>query len=199
MSRLIESIRLYNGNFARLELHQARVDRAAKALFNRTLDWQISDLLHAQAYPATGLYKCRVLYDASTVQVEFSAYQPKLINTLKLVSADAFDYTHKYEDRTAIERALGFRDGCDDILMVKNGLITDTSYANIVFEKDGQWFTPESFLLPGTMRHYLLETKQIEQVAITVDQLARYQHFKLINAILEFDSPAQPVANIILS
>jgi 4-amino-4-deoxychorismate lyase len=198
MSRLIESIRLYNGSFARLELHQARVDRAAKALFNRKLDWQISDLLHAQAYPPTGLYKCRVLYDVSTVQVEFSAYQPKLISTLKLASADAFDYTHKYEDRTAIERALGLRDGCDDILMVKNGLITDTSYANIVFEKDGQWFTPESFLLPGTMRHYLLETKQIEQAAIAVDQLASYQRFKLINAMLEFDSPAQPIANIIL-
>jgi 4-amino-4-deoxychorismate lyase len=197
MCRLIESIRLFNGVFARLAWHQARVDRASEALFHTKPDWQLHDVLQAQAYPTNGLYKCRVLYDEKLVRIEFSAYQAKPIQTVKLVTVNAIEYSHKYADRTAIEAALALRDGCDDILIVKNGLLTDTSYANIVFGKDGRWFTPESHVLPGTMRQYLLEKGVIETATITVNNFRQYHQYKLINAMLQFDGPALDVSNIL--
>jgi 4-amino-4-deoxychorismate lyase len=47
-------------------------------------------------------------------------------------------------------------EGCDDIIIVRNGFVTDASYANLIFRKGDEWFTPATFLLAGTMRAFLL-------------------------------------------
>ena len=62
------------------------------------------------------------------------------------------DYSFKFSNRKAIDDLLKFRNGCDDILIVRNGLITDTSYSNVVFRKDNMYFTPNFPLLNGTKR-----------------------------------------------
>ena len=51
------------------------------------------------------------------------------------------------------------RGACDEILIIKDGHITDTSISNIVFRlPDGWWLTPFTPLLKGIMRTYLLES-----------------------------------------
>ena len=61
-------------------------------------------------------------------------------------------------------------------------------------------------LLPLTyMNHSGLAVKQmaaqkkIELADISLHEIAAYQHFKLINAMVQFDSPAHPISNIILA
>ena len=55
------------------------------------------------------------------------------------------EYNYKWEDRSQLDALYAKRENVDDILIVKNGLITDTLYANIAFEKSGQWFTTVAF------------------------------------------------------
>jgi 4-amino-4-deoxychorismate lyase len=196
MSRLIESIRLFDGAFSRLELHQARIDNSFRQVFKTNPDWKLEAFLKSQAIPAQGLYKCRVVYDDKSVEVEFAPYQAKTIQTLRLVEDNEIDYRHKWEDRSRLNKLFDMRDNCDDILIVKNGLITDTLYANIVLEKNDKWFTPQSHLLNGTMRQFSLQHGVIKEMDISAANFRQYDRFKLINAMLEFDSPAVDISNI---
>jgi 4-amino-4-deoxychorismate lyase len=85
----------------------------------------------------------------------------------------------------------------DDILIVKNGFLTDTSYANVVLWDDNRWFTPDTPLLAGTKRQYLLDTKQIESRKLHPKDLQHFTHARLINAMLDLDSgPIIPIDQI---
>lgn len=196
MSRLIESIRLYNGQFERLELHQKRVDYSFRAIFKRNPDWSLKMLLEEQAIPKNGLYKCRVVYDDQKQQVEFKPYLTRSIRTLKLVESNYIEYGHKWENRESLEHAFLQRGNFDEILIVKNGLITDSSYANVVFQKHEKWYTPQSCLLPGTMRQFLLDTGVITEHMITEQNLKEFDRCKLINAMLGWDGSVIDVSNI---
>ncbi|KAG2174564.1 hypothetical protein INT44_006827 [Umbelopsis vinacea] len=62
----------------------------------------------------------------------------------------------------------------DVLLFNQNGEITETSIANIAVEKEpGTWITPsvECGLLPGVFRRHLLETGQVQEGVIHVDDL----------------------------
>ena len=196
MSRLIESIQLRNGTFSRLEQHQARVDHSYHQVFGKLPTWRLHNLLMTYEVPAEGLYKCRVVYDAKTVQAEFSRYHVKPVHTLKLIVDDEMAYAHKWEDRSRLNEAMAQRGNCDDILLVKNGLITDTFYANLAFQMNEEWFTPESFLLPGTMRQFLLDRGVLQKRCIDIHNFREFSRVKLINAMLGWDGPVIPIGNI---
>ena len=70
-----------------------------------------------------------------------------------MIDNDDICYPYKYTDRDNINRLIELRGDCDDILIIKNGMVTDSSYANVVFrDLNGNWVTPSTFLLPGTIR-----------------------------------------------
>ena len=74
------------------------------------------------------------------------------VNTLRLVVDDAVDYTYKSTDREGLNRLYARRDGADDVLIVKDGRLTDTSIGNVAFFRDGEkWYTP---LLPLAQGHH---------------------------------------------
>ena len=124
-------------------------------------------------------------------------YTPRPINNLRIVEHDRIHYEFKYADRKTIDRLFELRKNCDDILIVKRGLVTDSSFANIVFRKGKRWYTPWSPLLKGTMRQNLLERDLIIEEEITKEDIKSFETFKLINAMLEFDAPEVPVSNIL--
>lgn len=62
---------------------------------------------------------------------------------------------------------------CDEIIIIKNGLVTDTSFTNIAIYKHGMWLTPKHPLLLGTKRAALLEKGIIQEADITVDDLMK--------------------------
>ena len=86
----------------------------------------------------------------------------------------------------------------DEIIIVQNGQITDTSYSNLVFFDGEKWITPTTYLLNGTMRQSLLQTKQIIEKPIQVEDLNRFESFKLINAMMDLEeSPELPISIIV--
>lgn len=121
----------------------------------------------------------------------------KSVRSLKLVSSDAIGYAHKYEDRKVLDELYNQREKCDDIIIVKNGFITDASYANLIFRKGAEWFTPATFLLAGTMRAFLLDSNQIKSTEIRAGDITKYDSCKLINAMLGMDAQEILISSIV--
>ena len=69
------------------------------------------------------------------LSITFTAYRRKKIDSLKLMEADVA-YSFKYSDRSVLNTLLQEKGDCDEILIVKNSCITDTSFSNVVFSKD---------------------------------------------------------------
>jgi 4-amino-4-deoxychorismate lyase len=197
MSLLIESIKLLDGEFCNLFYHEQRMNRSLKWLCGVQDHVELEEFLRHLEYPRTGLHKCRLVYDENSREVEFLPYKFKQINTLRIVEHDRINYEFKYKDRKTIDRLFELRRECDDILIVKRGFVTDTSYCNIVFRKGKRWFTPWSALLKGTQRQKLLQENKIEEDDIRVEDIESFDSFKLINAMMEFDGPELAVSNIV--
>ncbi len=189
MSPLIETIRLFDGEFNNLPYHAARLKRAWENLFHIPPPFDLKELVSSYPIPSQGLFKCRITYDTEVRDIEILHYQVKPVTSLKLVYDDTISYHHKFKDRSALDLLFAQRGPCDDVLIIRNGLVTDTSYANIVFKKNDAWFTPATYLLQGTMRQSLIDRKMVEEREITVDEIPLFDSFKLINSMLMWELP----------
>lgn len=186
MFRLLETIRCEEGVLQNLPFHQARMDASISELFktNNILDLE---KIAVPGHCKTGLYKCRLVYGKIIESVDFLPYQLPVINSLKIVSDDEISYAHKFADRSALHRLMNKKGSCDDILIVKNGLITDTSYANIVFFNGKTWLTTAKPLLKGTQRAKLIEEEKIIEADIRPSDLSNFTKARLINAMMHFE------------
>lgn len=85
-----------------------------------------------------------------------------------------------------------------DVLLVKKGLITDTSFSNIVLFDGFHWHTPATPILKGTRREFYIQNKTILPCDISVSDLFKYTKARLINAMLDLDEGNDiPVENLI--
>jgi 4-amino-4-deoxychorismate lyase len=196
MSLLIETIRLENGLFQNLIYHQQRMEESFHLLFNKPTN-DLKEILNSFTAPKSGLFKCRVIYDDQNLNVEFEPYTIRPVNSLKIVEDDTISYPFKFKDRSAINSLFEKRENADDVLIIKNGEVTDSSYANILFKKGTEWVTPSSCLLKGTMRQFLLDYGQIKINHIQRRDIRKFEKFKLVNAMLGFESPEVDVTQII--
>ena len=194
MYPLLETIRFENGVFSNPEYHFRRMKKSVNNCFNQALHFKPEHvLLEAQKNfgKKKGLYKFRLLYDAKQFRWEFTPYQLPSIKTLKLIVDNQIEYSHKFSDRTKLDLLHLQRGDADDILVVKNGKITDTSFANIVFYDGHRWLTPRQPLLPGTQRAFLLDTGQLSETEITPDDMSRFSKARLINAMIRFEDAVE--------
>lgn len=128
----------------------------------------------------------RIIYDENEIkEVTFSHYKQPKIETLKLIECSNIDYHFKYEDRSKINELMLQKEDCDDILITRNGEISDTSFCNVVFQNNEGLFTPDTPLLKGTKREYLLNKGIIKERRITIDALQKYYNIILINAMVD--------------
>ena len=103
---------------------------------------------------------------------------------MQIVHDYEITYSHKFEDRTKFEKHLR-ESKADEILIIKNGLVTDTSFTNIIFSDGTKYFTPSTPLLKGTKRARLIEEGIIQVEEIGLNDIQKFQHFYLINALLD--------------
>ena len=141
------------------------------------------------------MVKCRVTYQDTIELVEFAPYQKRKIHSLKLVWDNFIDYRFKYKDRTPLNALLQQRGTCDDIIIVKNGWITDSTYANLVFDTGSELITPNTNLLDGVQRAYLLKLGTIQEAAVHVDDFTAFKQVHLINAMLGLGECSVPVVS----
>ena len=104
-----------------------------------------------------------------------------------MVHCNEIDYHIKTSNRNKLDELFAKRQGSDDILIVRNDLLTDSWAANILLYDGIQWVTPQEPLLKGVQREHLLRLKLISERTIPIDSLVRYQKIKLVNAMIDFD------------
>lgn len=186
MSLFFESIKLQNGAFFRLKYHQERVNKAFLAFYPNEEPISLLETMSQHVVPQKGIFKCRIVYDSTVQSVEFTPYNMREIKSLQLLKCDLPSLPYKAEDRTGFNFAFAKRGNCDDVLLLKNGLLTDTSYSNIALFDGKDWFTPRIPLLYGTNRAELLETGKIMEKDIKAEELKNYKQIALFNAMIEF-------------
>jgi 4-amino-4-deoxychorismate lyase len=196
MSRLFETIKVRNGVVFNIEAHTARMNRSRSIVFGCTDTIDLREALQVPTGNDGVVYKCRVEYSRTIERIEFLPYTIKSVNTLTLVESDSAEYDFKWIDRSIFDKLLE-NTGADDILIIKNGLITDSSFANIVFFDGTNWVTPSTPLLRGTKREQLLRDKKISEVEIRKGDLHLFTQAKLINAMIDLEeSPIIGMRNI---
>ncbi|MEI6059643.1 MAG: aminotransferase class IV [Bacteroidota bacterium] len=197
MSLLFEAIRLQDGVFHNLDFHASRMNQSRKTLFGSADFIDPTQLLAIPSGCEKGIFKCKIIYGAQVTEILFQPYTPRTIQTLKLVEDTSITYNHKFTDRERLNILFEKRGAFDEILIVKEGLITDTSFSNILFYNGIQWFTPSTPLLRGTMQSALLSRKLIFEKPIRPEDLKNFRHARLVNAMLPFETAKDiPITSI---
>lgn len=189
---MLESLRLEDGQLARLPQHLARLRRAAQH-FGLPLD---ENQLHAslnaltQQYP-TGVHKVRLLVDVAGGVMAEAAPLPNPTGPLRvgiasapMPQADEFIW-HKTTRRDAYQ-AFKAQPGCFDTLLYNRlGELTEFTIGNVAIHLDGQWITPpvSCGLLPGVMRETLLQSGHLTEGVVTLAALAQATGLALINSV----------------
>lgn len=183
MSLYIETIRLLDGALKNIRYHQERFERTRSHSLGVKSHPQLEQLIQIPDGLEIGLLKCRVIYGKEIQRIEFEPYERRLVSSVKLIVSESILYNYKFAERSALDLLFSRRGACDEIMIVKNGCITDSYYANVAFWDGSKWFTPDTPLLPGTMRASLLDEGVLETRRITVKDLGEFQKLKLINAM----------------
>ena len=196
MSQFIESIKIEDKKIFLLDLHQKRVDDTF-AHFGKETSINLAEIFKNLEHDEDGLYKLRISYDLDkNFRTQLLPYAISEISNFQLVVNNIYDYSFKFEDRKELEKMLR-QAKSSEIIIVKNNHITDSSFSNLLFKKGKEWFTPSTYLLNGVQRQYLLKNKKIKEAEITLQNIAEYSHFQIINAMNDFDDMfIYPIARI---
>jgi 4-amino-4-deoxychorismate lyase len=128
--------------------------------------------------------------------VEYIPYVIKPIHHLQIVIHNTISYPFKYVDRKVLDDCYARRQMADDVLIAKEGVITDTYYGNVAFYSDSTWYTPKTPLLKGTRRQQLLDNKRIMEKEILVDDLNNYSKLSIFNAMIPLGKVVLNINNI---
>lgn len=189
-------IQVRDGAFLHFDLHAERIRRTVRHFFHKDLSVELSpgDIPNELR---KGIVKCRIEYSDGIRSVSFSPYRYKQIERVALMEDNTIEYPFKSTDRKALNDLLS-RSGCDEIMIVKNGHITDSSFSNLVFENETGFYTPDTFLLPGTQRQRLIREGIVQERPISVHDLDRYQKVYFINAMIDLnDRISVPIESIL--
>jgi 4-amino-4-deoxychorismate lyase len=199
MCQFIESICYKNGQFHNLDLHQERFDLTRKHFFGAAPELQLESFLKIPDSLIEKTVKCRVLFNNEIVNIEYNDYTIRSIGSLQLVFGDSIHYSFKFADRSKIDQLYQTKGLADDILIVKKGLITDISYANIVFKKGNNWYSPQNPLLKGIRLKYYIMIGRVTPALLQPSDLPLFTEARIINAMISIeDSPIIPIKNILI-
>ena len=176
--QLFETIKVINGEIQNLDYHLARISYSRNELFGFPDRMSFS----TATLPEKGIYRVKVVYGKDIEDIEIKPYVEKPIKTLKIVHSD-IEYDYKYLDRTDLNNLYAQKGAADDVLIIKDGLVTDTTIANTVFYKAGQWYTPSTPILMGTKRAKLIEEGSVKVQDIKLEDINSFEKVGIINAL----------------
>jgi 4-amino-4-deoxychorismate lyase len=183
-----ETICVQNRRLINLAYHEARLNKTRTELFGLKDLWDLSKLIMVPDSVTDAPHKCRVTYGEGIDNIKWEPYNFRTITKIQRVYDNTIDYSYKYNDRTNLNILYEQRNSAEEILIIKNGMVTDTLYCNVAFLKDDKWFTPDSPLLSGTQRAFLLDSGIIEEAHILEKDIQKYNHIKLFNAMVDWNN-----------
>lgn len=186
MYQFIESIKIEDQEIFLLEYHQKRVNETFRQ-YGKETSIDLEKIFKNLQHDEDGLYKLRIVYDLDRkFTTQLIPYAIAEIDDFQLVENNTIDYSFKYENRKEFV-VMKEEARSEEIIIVKNNRVTDTSFSNLLFLKGKEWYTPNTYLLNGVQRQYLLKNKKIKEAEITLQNLKEFSHFQIINALNDFD------------
>jgi 4-amino-4-deoxychorismate lyase len=145
--------------------------------------------LQEYIYPSTSdLLRCKVIYNKNEIlDVQYFTYNKRDIKSFKLLVDNGINYSKKYLNRDDLDKLYEKKDHCDEVIIIKNNIVTDTSIANIAIYYENTWITSKNCLLKGTTRDRLINDKILIEKDITVKMLKEARKIALMNAMIDFD------------
>ena len=185
MYPFVETIRVEEGVPHNISYHQRRMANTMQHFFPHVPVPSLASALASRKWSADITWKVHVEYDASGITlVKADEYHIRHITRLRLVLCNDIDYAYKSVDRRCLEALAAQRGEAEEVVIVKNGLLTDTSYSNIALFDGSQWVTPRQPLLRGTMRQSLLDAGALVEMDIKAEDWDHYRQVSLINAMM---------------
>jgi len=197
MYPLFESLCVQNGIILNSKWHEKRFQRAYLKYFGKSAYFNLLDEISIPKKFKTGNVKLRILYGEKGRETQFEIYKLQKINTVKLVQVSSLNYPLKLRQREKLNTLFEQRGSCDDVIIVRDGQITDSSYANLIFFDGDKWITPKKPLLEGTCRARLLANGKIKMANLGVKELKHFKGLKLINAMRDMGQELIPMNGII--
>ena len=186
MIKFKEVIKVEEGTFRNLEYHQQRIDRTV-ACFGIPSFKLSEKLQHAPIPVGEQLVKCRIEYGERIECITCLPYTLRSISRVGVVVDNDIDYAYKFADRKHLD-ALRNKSGYDEVIIIKDGQVTDSSFSNLVFETaQHELYTPSACLLKGTKRQFLLDCGMITERAIRMEEIKDYERIVFINAMMELE------------
>ncbi|MEH8048238.1 aminotransferase class IV family protein [Gallibacterium anatis] len=186
---LFETLCIENGQVQNLALHQQRYENSLREFYaGQPYDiFSIAKILQKNtalwANLQSTIIRCRIDYNATQYHLQCFPYQRKNYQRFQPVICDDIDYHLKYSDRAIFNELLKQKGDYDEIIIVKQGKITDCTIGNLILRQGSQWFTPDSPLLIGTQRSKLLQERKIIERKILLSDLPLFEEIRLINAL----------------
>ncbi|MDN5124887.1 aminotransferase class IV family protein [Aliarcobacter butzleri] len=177
--KYFETIKCEDFEVFNLDYHQKRV--ANTIGLNINLQEYINPI-------SEELLRCKLIYDENeVVDVLYFPYKKREIKSFKIIFDNEIEYLKKYLNRAKLDELYEKRDDCDEVIIIKNEIVTDTTIANIAIFYENSWITSKNCLLGGTTRARLLEEKKLLEKDITLDMLKNASKVALMNAMIGFD------------
>ena len=180
----LETFKIINGKAPFLSFHNKRLNRTRQIFFNSNDQIDLKNLIATP--PSKGIYRCRIRYAKTIESIQYLPYQDRKFQTFKIIKDDKINYAFKYSNRDNFNQLIKLKESADDILIIKNNCVTDTSIANVAFWDQNKWLTPSTPLLKGTTRERFLKTHQIVETEIHLEDLNYLSKMALMNALLDF-------------
>ena len=195
--QFVETIKIKDGKAQSVAYHQARMERTIRHFFPQLSRTSMPSLKELHNPKGMELYKARVVYGEHGVEtVEYAPYTMRNISSLQVVTDETIEYDFKSTDRSLLNALSAQKGNCDEIVIVKHGFVTDTSFTNLAIYDGIRWITPKHPLLLGTKRASLLEYDIIQEADITLQDLKKAQSIRLFNAMIEFGEVEIPIENL---
>jgi len=189
-----EVICIKDGQPMNLPYHLRRMGKTIRDIYHKPMPRLQLDI---PTEARNGRFKCRIEYTDIIRSIQFTPYMQKIRKSVALVYDDNICYKYKSTDRRQLTRLVQ-RAHTDDVIIVRNGMVTDASYCNLVFEDfTGNLFTPSDALLHGTCRQRLIDNGVVQEHPIRADDIFRYKTVYFINAMMDIHEAQQmPVEQI---
>ncbi|QPB42275.1 aminotransferase class IV family protein [Rodentibacter haemolyticus] len=185
MFPLFETLAIEQGEIQNIDDHQARYEHSLHQFYGKSAVniFSLFELIQPPEHLQNKLIRCRIDYNDKTTFVQYFEYTRKIYRTFQPVICDEIEYGLKYTNRGLLNTLFAQRRDCDEIMIIKKGKVTDCSIGNLIFRQENHWFTPDTPLLQGTQREKLLREGKIQQAAIYVQDIKKFDEIRLINAM----------------
>lgn len=191
---LLETIGLFDGDYLVLDYHLKRLKNSIDYF-----DWKVSlneivgALEDLRKVHAKGSFRVRLtVKDDGTFQLtchHLKEFKPSKIQlaTQPVDKNEVFLY-HKTTFRKMFEKTAGRP--AEPLTLYSNeaGEVTEFAIGNLVIKKDGRLITPtlSSGLLPGTFRQMLIDTGQVIEDKVYLEDLQKAEKIWMINSVRQW-------------